>query len=62
MDILGASLINAVLARPDSVAGHPCVGRFAVLPDIFCFQMMDETVVLELDFLSFIPHLSADVL
>ena len=29
---LGSSLMNALLARPVSLGGRPCLGRFAVVP------------------------------
>lgn len=39
--LLSASLIHALLALLVSLGGQPCIGRFAVVPNSFHFQMMD---------------------
>ena len=41
MGLLAASMINALLAEPVSLGGQPCLGRFAVVPYSFHFQVMD---------------------
>ncbi|MEQ2288167.1 hypothetical protein AMECASPLE_020036 [Ameca splendens] len=46
--VLVAFLINALLSRPVSLGGRPCLGRSAVGPSSLRVQMMDRTELWEM--------------